>query len=123
MLPRTTTFLRYWSSVPLKYRPATIGMRVPAAKFSDVPKTSSGLVLRSRKKTRCWVTGPGPAPSSRSTYSSVVLSSSRARASDSDRFGRFNSWLISAPLAKLVTPNRWMKIVFGPIALIMSRSD
>ena len=29
----------------------------------------------------------------------------------------------SAPLAKLVMPKRWTKIVFGPIARIMSRSD
>ena len=30
---------------------------------------------------------------------------------------------ISAPLAKLVMPKRWMKIVFGPMARIMSRND
>ena len=41
----TTTFLRYWTSVPLKKRPATIGIRVPSAKFSDVPNTTSGRVF------------------------------------------------------------------------------
>jgi hypothetical protein len=39
------------------------------------------------------------------------------------RFGRFSRSLISEPLAKLVMPKRWMKIVLGPIARIISRSD
>ena len=98
-------------------------MRVPAAKFSEVPKTISGLRLEIAVEDALLGGRAGPAPSSRSTNSSVVACSSSARASDSDRFGRFRSSLISAPFAKLVTPKRWMKIVFGPIAPIMSRSD
>ena len=38
-----------------------------------------------------------------------------ARESDTVRFGRFSSSFSSVPLAKLVTPNRWTKIVFGPM--------
>ena len=53
----------------------------------------------------------------------VSLCRSSARASEMVRFGRFSSSRISPPLAKLVTPKRWTKIVFGPIAPIMSRSD
>src|SRR5204862_1376586 len=37
--------------------------------------------------------------------------------------GRLRRSRSSAPLAKLVTPNRCTKIVLGPIAPIMSRSD
>ena len=45
--PSTTTFFRYWTSVPLKNRPSVrIEMRVPSAKFSVVPKTISGRRLR-----------------------------------------------------------------------------
>ncbi len=41
----TATFFRYWSSVPLKNRPPSIGMRVPSAKFSLVPKTTRPFVF------------------------------------------------------------------------------
>ena len=47
-LPMTATFLRYWTSVPLKNRPAIIGILVPSAKFSVVPNTTTGRVRRSR---------------------------------------------------------------------------
>src|SRR5262245_60573046 len=63
------------------------------------------------------------APSSMSTYCSVVACCSSARASDVVRFGRFRSSRISAPFAKSVMPNRWMKIVFGPIVANRSRMD
>ena len=40
-----------------------------------------------------------------------------------DRFGRLISSLNSAPPAKLVIPKRCRKMVFGPIAAIIARSD
>ena len=58
-----------------------------------------------------------------STNWMVSACSSSARASEIDRFGRLISSLNSAPPAKLVMPKRWTKIVFGPIAAIISRSD
>ena len=68
--------------------------------------------------------GPGPTPISMSMYSSVVACSSSARASDTVRIGRLISSENSLPLAKLVTPNRWRKIVFGPIDVrMLSCSD
>ena len=48
VLPSTATFFRYCTSVPLKNRPEKIGILVPVAKFSLLPKTTSGLVFRSR---------------------------------------------------------------------------
>src|SRR5712692_1645561 len=58
-----------------------------------------------------------------STNWMVPACSSSARASEIDRFGRLISSLNSAPPAKLLMPKRWMKIVLGPIVLIISRSD
>ena len=52
VLPSTTTFARYWTSVPLKKRPAEHRDRVPSAKFSVVPKTTSVLGLLRRGRTR-----------------------------------------------------------------------
>ena len=52
-----------------------------------------------------------------STSSSVVACSSSARASAIVRLGRLISSENSRPLAKLVMPKRWMKIVLGPIAV------
>jgi hypothetical protein len=52
-----------------------------------------------------------------------AVCSSSARASESVRFGRFISSRNSAPFAKLLMPNRWTKMVFGPTERIMSRSD
>ena len=53
----------------------------------------------------------------------VPACSSSARASEIARFGRLINSLNSAPPAKLVTPKRCTKIVLGPMALIISRSD
>src|SRR5476649_2004759 len=58
-----------------------------------------------------------------STNWMVPACSSSARASEIDRFGRLSSSLNSAPPATLAIPKRWMKIVLGPIVLIISRSD
>ena len=44
-------------------------------------------------------------------------------APDAETIARVSVALGARGSAKLVMPNRWTKIVFGPIARIMSRSD
>src|SRR5262245_28237731 len=58
-----------------------------------------------------------------STSSIDGACSSMARASDTVRFGRLRKVENSVALEKLNGPKRWMMMIFGPMALIESRSD
>ena len=99
-------------------------MRVPAAKFSDVPKTTSGLRLEVAVEDA--LLGRRAAAGAELEVDELErrrLLLERARVGDASGSAACSSSLNSAPLAKLVTPKRWTKMVFGPIARIMSRSD
>ena len=58
-----------------------------------------------------------------STSSIVVVCSSSARASEIVRVGRLSRSRNSAPLAKLLMPNRCTKMMRGPTWAMASRTD